>query len=190
MKKFKNPNFLLNIVKKQALQFNKPEVLAMVVDKGFDLEANKKDLINYCKERGLYDSIQMLDSAHHQKLVEQTTKLNLRLSGLKTLQLNSLINIEELDYSKNNIPDLKDIENLTNLIHLNCNNNDLTDLKGIEGLTKLTRLYCQYNNLTDLKGIENLTNLIILTCRNNNFPPELEAFKYDISKWQEYHRNN
>ena len=46
------------------------------------------------------------------------------------------------------------------------------------------------NNLTGLKGIECLTLLTNLDCSINNFPLELEAFDNDISKWQEYHRNN
>ena len=121
---FENKNFLLNIVKKQALQFNKPEVLAMVIDKGFDLESNKPDLITYCINKGLYDSIKILDPVYHQKLVDETSELDLRNLGLKSIQLNSL----------------------TNLTHLYCNLNDLICLKGIEELANLTSLYCNKNN--------------------------------------------
>src|SRR6478735_3880212 len=76
-------------------------------------------------------------------------------------------NLTQLDCSRNNLTNLKGIENLTNLTKLHCDNNKITSLKGIENLTNLEELYCYDNKLTNLKGIENLVNLISLDCYYN-----------------------
>ena len=57
-----------------------------------------------------------------------------------------------------------DLENVTSL---DLEKNQLTDVKGLENLTQLTRLELINNKLTSVKGLEKLTQLDFLYLANN-----------------------
>ena len=86
---------------------------------------------------------------------------------LKTLKLNSIDNIddvdiglisslEELHITSSNLTRIGEIYKLQNLKKLYLENNSLIKLNQIEKLTKLTYLNISYNALTDINEIENL----------------------------------
>lgn len=150
---------LLDVVKSQALQFNKRDMLDYAIKEGFDLPKHMVELIRYCRENGLHDSVQMIHPDTYQWQIDNITVLNVTGKKLKRLQLNSLVNLKELYCYDNNLTDIKGIEKLTNLEVLNITNNDLTNLKGIENLIYLKELSVSNNKLTHLKEIENIKNL-------------------------------
>jgi len=178
---------ILMFIKNNALKFDRKDIIDHFISKGFDLDKHKEDLINYCIDNGLYDSIQLIDPIIHQEIVDSTTQLDLYGRNLSVIKINSLINLTILYCQYNNLTSL-DLKNQTNLKDLNCSYNKLTMLDLTEQ-TKLEKLYCQINNLTSL-DLTIQTNLKDLFCHNNNFPPELEALGNNISKWKEYYRNN
>ena len=166
---FENKNsdgdFSSDIIMKQALGFNKPEMLEYAIQQGFVLTEDwKKYFIGWCEFNALYDSIHMLDPEHHKKLVAETTKLDFTGRGIKTMRLNTLSNLTNLWCNSNMLQNLKGIENLTNLTSLHCNNNEFSNLEDIKNLTNLRFLNCGESNITSFKGIEGLTNLRILYC--------------------------
>ena len=161
-------NMFLDIIIKQALRFNKRDMLDYVIGQGFDLTNYKDSLIYRCKQNGWYDPIEMLDPVQHQKLVDSIDELALTNKDIKTLQLNTLTNLRNLHCYANYLTDLKGIEKLTGLTQLYCADNNLTTLEPLKNLTNLTNLSCGNNNLTTLEPLKNLTSLKVIDCSGNN----------------------
>lgn len=204
-------DYLMELVKKQAIRFNNKEIMDFAVSQGFDLEKHKKKLLEYCYSNGLYDNTVVVDIEKYQRIKKTTMIIQISEWKTDTLKIKTLTELEDILCDNNTLTslnvetnnklkrlylhdsDLKTIDglgNLTKLEILNCGNNKMENLDGLGNLTSLTELHCDHNYLTSLKGIENLTNLTVLRCHNNKFSPELRTFEYDISKWQEYYRNN
>lgn len=125
---FADGDLLIDIVKKQALQLNKPEMLEYAIDQGFDLDKHKRDLIEWCEEIANYRAIIILDREYYYQLIKKTTELDISGRDIETLDgIYCLINLEVLDCSENELTSLKGIENLTKLKKLNCSDNPLPE---------------------------------------------------------------
>jgi Leucine-rich repeat (LRR) protein len=80
----------------------------------------------------------------------------------------SLVNLERLYISDNQIADISPLRNLHKLTHLDISNNNLSDISLISSFTNLTYLYAAWNQITDLQPLANLTQLTRLFLDDNN----------------------
>jgi Leucine-rich repeat (LRR) protein len=93
--------------------------------------------------------------------------LNLYGNKLMMIHLESLINLQYLNLSKNRITETIGLENLTNLKDLHLSRNQITHMRGFDHLTNLEKLYLSGNQLTEITGLDNLANLKELYLNEN-----------------------
>ena len=103
----------------------------------------------------------------------QIIDLSLSRSGAKTEDLEivgKLLNLKYLSLGKNQITEIKSLDNLTNLESLGLDNNYITEIKGLENLVSLEQLYLFNNKITKIKGLDNLVNLKGIYLHGNKIP--------------------
>ena len=138
------------------------------------------NFLPHLTELNLIDSL--LDNFHN---LERIT--HLKISGsvedcvIKNINeivgLENLINLRELDLSKNNIKEIKNLDTLINLKRLNFFNNDIMEIKGLEALKNLEYLSFEDNGIQQIQGLDNLVNLKELDLSNNSDIPEIKGLE-------------
>jgi Leucine-rich repeat (LRR) protein len=102
--------------------------------------------------------------------LEKVTRLrfiNRQLSEVPK-DLEKLPELEHLDFTANQLPDVMILEKLSQLRLLSLGLNELTEIpKGLDKLIQLEELYLHDNQLTDVKGLEKLTQLTELYLHKN-----------------------
>ena len=90
--------------------------------------------------------------------------------GISTVDfMTGLTSLEIVDLSRNNVGNLKPIQNLTAIKELNMSDNrNLVSLDYIKIHTNLTKLNIANTSITDLSGIKDLRNLVDLNVRSLN----------------------
>lgn len=99
----------------------------------------------------------------------QTTSLNLDLLNLEEIpaEIAKLKHLRELDLSRNQLIEIKCLEQLTELTLLELSGNQLTEIKGLEQLSELTELSLPFNLIKEIKGLEQLRKLTLLDLTDN-----------------------
>ncbi|CAL5974904.1 class_1 internalin InlA [Hexamita inflata] len=104
----------------------------------------------------------------HVHMVSSLTKLYMRHCGLKNIdQISSLVNLEELDVSRNTDLDLGSLCKLQSLTKLSMNNCGLKNIDQIVPLITLQALDISENQLQIIDSIGQLINLKELDIRSN-----------------------
>ncbi len=105
------------------------------------------------------------------------------ITGLETL-----VELEELDFYNNRIKEIKGLDTLTRLKDLNLSGNEIKEIQGLGELVNLEILGLAYNPISKLKGLENLKNLRRINFEYTNIPEEqLEDFYPTFIWWVSYH---
>lgn len=93
---------------------------------------------------------------------EGITSLKCSDKGIRSIQgIQFLINLNELELTRNAISDISALSGMNNLIELNMSNNVISDISGLVGLNNLVRLYLSSNQISDISGLGNLNNLMM-----------------------------
>ena len=119
------------------------------------------------------------DFCNMQKLV------SLKISGPQVPQINSideiegfekLINLRELDLSRNEISEIKNLEKCLKLKKLDLSYNYLNEIKCLDFLTELEYLNLSSNGISEIYGLNSLLNLKELDLREN-YITEINGFE-------------
>jgi protein phosphatase 1 regulatory subunit 7 len=92
--------------------------------------------------------------------------------------LDKLLNLKELDLSRNNIKKIEGLENQPNLKVLDLSGNAIKKIEGLENKKKLEKLFIRGSRLTNLTGLKHLTNLRELSLTYN----PIRVIDYKIAK--------
>lgn len=91
---------------------------------------------------------------------------NNQISEIKGLE--KLVNLRTLKLECNQISEIKGLKDLTNLTFLRLRKNQISEIKGIEALINLTYLDLSFNKIKEIKNLDTLIKLTILELKNNN----------------------
>ena len=100
--------------------------------------------------------------------------------------------VSRLDLSNKGITNIMEIEGLETLVdlkELNLSKNAITEIKGLETLISLEKLYLSSNQIEILIGLDTLKNLKFLDLNYNNISV-VESFKVSLSAYQFYLMGN
>ena len=87
-------------------------------------------------------------------------EVQLEFKWNKLISSKNIINsIKKIILIKENIEDIKGLENFQNLTYLNLWDNEITNLEPLQNLTNLINLWLAENKITNIKILENLSNL-------------------------------
>jgi len=110
--------------------------------------------------------------------------------------LETLVNLQELYLSGNQITKIEGLETLVNLQELCLGGNQITKIEGLETLVNLQKLYLGGNQITKIEGLETLVNLLVLFLGYNQIIKipfqitrlrHLNEFCYDNNPIEEIH---
>ena len=85
----------------------------------------------------------------------------------KIINLDSLVNLTELDLYDNQLTKIENLDSLVNLTYLYLNSNQLTKIENLDSLINLTNLYLGGNQLTKIENLYALVNLTELYLYDN-----------------------
>lgn len=108
-------------------------------------------------------------------------KLDCENMKIKSLDWN-LVDLQELNCSRNKLTSFDSIQQFVNLQKLNCYGNGLKSLNGIHQLVNLQELNCGGNNLTSFDNVQQLVNLRKLDYDRNGLKT-LDGIQYMVNKW-------
>ncbi|CAL6109124.1 leucine-rich_repeat domain-containing protein [Hexamita inflata] len=117
--------------------------------------------------KALNISINFIDITHIRNL-SGLTKLHMELCDLKTIEsIGSLVNLQDLNLSRNKEIDISPLSELVNLRTLDINDCGLKSLCAIRQLINLKGLVLSYNPISDvtiLQYLVNITSLELMGC--------------------------
>ncbi|CAL6085373.1 leucine-rich_repeat domain-containing protein [Hexamita inflata] len=154
---------LINVLQVDDLELENLEVLKLEDN---NLENNQLyNLVKFKKLHSLNVSKNKVDLTHIH-CVTSITELSMGGCGLKNIdQLQSLINLEDLDLSSNILENqqLKNLFTFNKLHSLNVSKNkvDLTHIHKVTSLTKLTMQTCYLSNIDQITSLVNLEKLVL-----------------------------
>ncbi len=96
------------------------------------------------------------------RFAKNLTDLDLSGNDIRTLPINELTALTNLNLANNRIKNVSSLNDLTKLTNLNLENNNISDIKPLSDLTDLADLNLANNiikNVSPLNSLENLTNL-------------------------------
>ena len=95
-------------------------------------------------------------------------ELNLSQNQIPKIEgLDLLVNLQELNLSINQITKIEGLEQLVNLWRLDLSDNQINKIEGMNHLLNLNSLYLSSNKITKIEGLDNLVNLHDLVLMSN-----------------------
>ncbi|MEW6921312.1 HtaA domain-containing protein [Trueperella pyogenes] len=102
------------------------------------------------------------------KTLESIRTLNCQNLKIKSLEgLQHAINLDSINFFRNEITDLSPLSQATKLTSVKLNSNYLTDLNALKGMKKVNSLQAPDNLLTDISAIKNMPKLYQLVLDYN-----------------------
>jgi len=131
------------------------------------IERLKKLRVLYCN--GDYDVVwEIIDISNLSTLINLQT-LDISSNQLTDISaLSNLSNLSSLNLYSNQLKDISPLSNLSNLVSLDLHQNKLTDISPLSNLSNLSDLSLRSNQLTDISALSNLSNLSHLVLHQNN----------------------
>ncbi|CAL6037738.1 leucine-rich_repeat domain-containing protein [Hexamita inflata] len=121
-----------------------------------------KSLSKFKSLKALNISINFIDITYIRNL-SGITKLHMELCGLKTIEsIGSLVNLQDLNLSRNSEIDILPLSQLVNLRTLDINDCGLKSLSAIGQLINLKGLVLSYNPISDVTILQDLVNITSL----------------------------
>ncbi len=134
--------------------------LSRVIFKDKALEDTVRDAINKPTGDILKSDLQSLTE------LSTTYPMEVLIENIEGMEY--MVNLEKIDFWRNNIEDLTPLRNLTKLKYLELGDNSISDISALSSLTNLETLSLHRNDIRDVTPLRNLTKLSDLNLSFNN----------------------
>ncbi|MFX1257268.1 MAG: leucine-rich repeat domain-containing protein [Promethearchaeota archaeon] len=95
-------------------------------------------------------------------------RLRLRRNQITEIKnLDNVPNLKELILSENQITEIKNLDNVPDLARLDLDRNQITEIKNLDNVPDLTRLDLMGNQITEIKNLDNVPELTSLNLMGN-----------------------